>query len=232
MPPDVPRRAIVLADGAVPSRADLDSAWPAWDEGVAFVVAADGGLRHAGPLALTIDSWVGDGDSIDPAALEELERSGVPVERVPTEKDASDTELALQLAQGAAAGQVILLGALGGSRIDHAVSNLGLLGHPAFASGDVWLYDEFAARVSLLSTLARPISRAFEGRVGDTVSLIPLGGDAFGVTTDGLRYPLDGEQLELGRTRGVSNVRTEPIARVTLEMGQLLVIETPANLRP
>jgi thiamine pyrophosphokinase len=231
MPPDVPRRAIVLADGAVPSRADLDAAWPAWDEGVAFVVAADGGIRHAGPLGLTIDSWIGDGDSIDPAALEELEHAGVPVQRLSTEKDASDTELALEVALEAAVQQVILLGALGGSRLDHAVSNLGLLGHPSFGSGAVSLYDEFASRVSLLSTVAGPISRDFEGRVGDTVSLVPAGGDAFGVTTDGLRFPLDGERLDLGRTRGVSNVRTAPVARVTLEGGQLLVIETPANLR-
>ena len=41
------RRAIVLADGDVAERAAFDAAWPGWSDGVAIVVAADGGARHA-----------------------------------------------------------------------------------------------------------------------------------------------------------------------------------------
>ena len=63
------RRAIVLADGAAPTRAQLDAAWPGWDAGIALVVAADGGARHATALGLRVDRWVGDGDSIDPDDL-------------------------------------------------------------------------------------------------------------------------------------------------------------------
>jgi thiamine pyrophosphokinase len=75
-------------------------------------------------------------------------------------------------------------------------------------------------------------TRELAGRPGDLVSLIPLGVTATGVRTEGLRYPLAGEPLTLGRTRGVSNVRTRPVARITLESGRLLVIETPATVRP
>lgn len=231
-----PRRAaLILADGAVPARAQLDAAWPDWAAGIALVLAADGGARHARGLGVHVDRWVGDGDSIDAAELEALAAAGVDVRRAATDKDESDTELALLAAIDDGADVVIILGALGGLRVDHALANVGLLAHPALEGRPAWLYDERAARISLLTApdaAGHAVTREFHGRPADLVSLVPEGGSAAGVTTDGLRFPLVGETLALGRTRGVSNVRTGPIARITLGSGRLLVIETPANLRP
>ncbi len=229
------RLGIVLADGAAPTRVDLDAAWPGWDAGLVIVIAADGGARHAAPLGLRLDRWVGDGDSIEPALLDELASAGVETDRVAAEKDESDAELALLAALAAGVDEVALIGGLGGLRVDHALANVGLLGHPALAGRSLRLYDEHAARISMLVAplaVGGPAIGDVTGRVGDLISLVPIGGSAAGVTTDGLRYPLAGEPLEFGRTRGVSNVRTAARARVTLESGRLLVIETPANLRP
>jgi thiamine pyrophosphokinase len=222
-----PIHAVVLADGAVPSRARLDAAWPGWDAAIGLVVAADGGARHAGPLALRLDRWVGDGDSIEPAALDALAASGVAIRRVDEDKDESDTELALLECIAEGAGAITFLGALGGVRIDHALANVALLEHPALAGRPATLYDERATRISILAG-----ARDLAGRVGDLVTLLPLGGPAAGVVTDGLRFPLLGETLAHGRSRGLSNVRTAPIARVSLHSGRLLVIETPATLPP
>ncbi|HUQ43377.1 MAG TPA: thiamine diphosphokinase [Candidatus Limnocylindria bacterium] len=228
------RRAVILADGAVPTRSQLDEAWPDWSAGIELVIAADGGARHALVLKLRIDRWVGDGDSIDPADLAALAATGVAIERVAAEKDESDAELALMTALGAGADSIVLLGALGGPRVDHAVANLGLLANPALGGRPAWLFDDQAARCSLLTAPEDhgPATRQLEGREGDLVSIIPIGQTAEGVTTAGLRFPLVGEPLVLGRTRGVSNVRTGPIATVTLESGRLLLIETPATVRP
>ena len=121
------RRAIVLADGGTPTRAGLDAAWPGWSDGVELVVAADGGARLAAGLGLRVDAWVGDGDSVDPEALDELRRAGVRIRRFPRDKDSSDTELALVEALGAGATDVTILGALGGPRLDHELANLALL---------------------------------------------------------------------------------------------------------
>jgi thiamine pyrophosphokinase len=96
----------------------------------------------------------------------------------------------------------------------------------------VILFDERASRLSLLEAGGKGMARAFEGGEGDLVSLLPLGGPAAGVTTEGLRYRLADEPLELGRSRGLSNVRTAPVARISLGSGRLLVIETPARFRP
>jgi thiamine pyrophosphokinase len=227
-----PARTLILADGAVPTRADLDAAWPGWDAGVGFVIAADGGARHAPAFGLRLDRWVGDGDSIDDATLAELAAAGVGLRHAEPDKDESDTELALLEAIAEGAGEIIILGALGGVRIDHALANVGLLQHPDLRDRPVTLFDERATRISLLEAAVEGTGRAFEGREGDLVSLLPLGGPAGGVTTDGLRYPLADEPLELGRSRGLSNVRTAPLARISLRSGRLLVIETPARFRP
>ena len=228
------RRAIVLADGDVAKRAELDAAWPGWSDGVAFVIAADGGARHAVPLGLTIDRWVGDGDSIAPADLDALRAGGVPVDLVAAEKNESDTELAIDAALTAGADEVIVLGAFGGRRLDHAIANLSLLAHPSLGGRPAVLLDGLA-RVRLVRAPGPdggPVEMALPGRIGDLVSLIPFGGDAHGIRTQGLHYPLRDETLVLGSARGLSNIRREGDASFVLGRGAVLVIETPATLTP
>jgi thiamine pyrophosphokinase len=226
------RRAIVLADGAAPELGLLEAAWPDWNDQVELVIAADGGARHAAMLGLVIARWVGDGDSVSPGELRALEAAGARVDRVGAAKDESDTELAVLAAIEDGATSIVLLGALGGPRTDHAVSNLGLLRHPALGGRPVTIYDEHAARISVLTAVGDGATWMLRGRAGDLVSLVPLDGDAEGVSTEHLEYPLVGETLLVGRTRGVSNVRTQPVALVTLRRGRLLVIETPVTVRP
>ena len=221
-------RAAILADGDAPSRAELDASWPGWDDGLAFVVAADGGARHAAGLGVRLDRWVGDGDSLPAAALEELRAAGIPVELVTAEKDETDTELALRAALDAGATDVVILGAFGGPRLDHALANAGLLAHSSLAGRRAQLLD----RGSRVRLLRGPATLALDGRAGDLVSLIPFGTDAEGVTTDGLRYPLRRETLVLGTARGVSNVRIGEHATLAVESGAVLIVETPVTLSP
>jgi thiamine pyrophosphokinase len=225
-------QVVVLADGTVGSREALDAAWPGWLSPGAAVVAADGGARHAAALGLPIDRWVGDGDSLGEAAIAELVAAGVPVELSSPDKDQSDTELAIVAALQRSPSAITVLGALGGPRPDHAIANLTLLSMPDLVGLDVRLVAA-DARVRLLRA-PRPDGSAstveLDGRVGDLVSLLPVGGDAVGVSTAGLAYPLDDELLHDGLTRGLSNRRTGTRATVTLRSGRLLVVETPATL--
>jgi thiamine pyrophosphokinase len=225
-------QVIVLADGAVGTRDALDAAWPGWLSPGAMIVAADGGARHASALGLRIDRWVGDGDSLGEAGITELLAAGVPVDRVSPDKDQSDTELAIRAALDLGASSITIVGALGGPRADHAIANLTLLSMPALVGLDVRLVAA-DVRVRLLRAPGpdgSPSRVALEGRVGDLVSLLPVGGDGEGIATTGLAYPLDDEPLLDGRTRGLSNKRTAPLATVTLRSGRLLVVETPATL--
>jgi thiamine pyrophosphokinase len=226
-------QVILLADGDVGDRAAIDAAWPGWLEDDATVIAADGGARHAAALGLPIDRWVGDGDSLGADGIAALRAAGVPLELARTDKDESDTELGLRAAVALDPGAITILGALGGSRLDHALANLALLAMPGLEGRDVRLLRP-DARVRLLSAPAPdggPVRLSLAGRAGDHISLLPLGADVHGVTTTGLAYPLDDEPLEAGRTRGLSNVRADPDrAAVELRGGRLLVVESPATL--
>lgn len=222
------KRALVVADGDVPGRAVLDSTWPGWDAGVSLVVAADGGWDKAASLGLRPDLLVGDADSLSEERFAALAGEGVPIERSATDKDESDTELALLAALRWGATLVTVLGALGGKRFDHALANVGLLSLPAPEDAEVELLDG-ATRVRLLRAPAAGGEAAccpLPGPAGDLVSLLPLGGPALGVTTAGLRFPLHDETLRLGPARGLSNVRTAAQASVALRRGHLLVVET------
>jgi thiamine pyrophosphokinase len=224
-------RALVLADGASPTRAGLDAAWPGWADGIGLVVAADGGARLADALGLRLDAWVGDGDSLGGPALEELRRAGVPIELASADKDETDTELGLLAALRAGARDVTIVGALGGPRVDHELANVQLLAHPAAAGVALQLLAD-RARLRLLAAPAPdggPARLELPGRIGDIVSLIPLV-SAAGVTTRGLRYPLSDALLRVGPARGVSNVRESSDASVLVRSGWLLVAELPATL--
>ena len=225
-------RAIIVADGVAPTRATLDAAWPGWDQPCDLVIGADGGSATATALGLRLGLVVGDADSLAPDALERFRAAGIPAEGASVDKDETDTELAIVAAVRRGASEIAILGALGGPRLDHALANVALLAHPALVGIDASIVDP-SARVRLLSAPERdgaPAALSLDGRVGDTVSLVPLGGDAEGVVTSGLRFPLADEVLAFGRARGVSNVRTGARASVSLRRGRLLVIESPGPM--
>ena len=183
------------------------------------VIGVDSGVGHALALGLHVDLAVGDFDSLDPDVLADAERSGTTVERHPAAKDATDLELGLDAAVRHGARRVVVLGGHGG-RLDHLLANALLLASPRFA-GVVLEARMGSAGVSL----ARPGAPAtVAAAVGSTASLLPVGGVASGVSTTGLAYPLDAEDLGPGTTRGVSNVLIEPCATVSLTGGTLLVV--------
>jgi thiamine pyrophosphokinase len=219
------RHALVLADGGLDDPADIDRSWPGWSAGIDLVIAADGGARHAATLGLRIARWVGDGDSISAGELDRLAAEGIRIDRAPVDKDETDAELAVRAALDEDPARVTILGALGGTRLDHELGNVWLLAHPGLDGRDAVL---LGARTRI--RLAGPGRADLGGRVGDLVSLLPFGGDASGITTRGLRYPLVDEPLLSGPSRGLSNVRDAPDAELAIGFGRLLIVETPVRL--
>lgn len=213
------QRMIVLANGNIENPAVERARLAAWD-GV-HVVAADGGAKYAGALGLSVGVVVGDMDSLDPALRTALEAQGTQIRPSPADKDETDLELALLYAADQGAEHIAVLGALGG-RLDMALANVLVLAHPRLTSLRVELW---AGRQT--AWLIRSPGGELPGKVGDTLSLIPLNGDAQGVTTTGLAYALRGETLAFGPARGVSNVIDAPQARVDLREGLLLAVHTP-----
>lgn len=206
-------RTIVVVTGGDAPPARLAAVRPAG----APVVAADGGVDHALALGWPVHVAVGDFDSVSAAGRAELERSGARVERHPAAKDRTDLELAIDRAVALGARQVIVVGGAGG-RLDHLLGNVVVLASPAFADVEVTaLMGEAVVHV------VRRAQR-LEGVPGELVSLLALHEPATDVRTEGLAYPLRGEVLLPGSSRGVSNVLTAPVARVAIGGGVLLVV--------
>ncbi len=160
-------------------------------------------------------------------AAERLAAAGVAVDRHPAAKDATDAELAIDRAVEAGARRITVIGAFAGERLDHELANLLLLTDRAWADATDDL--RMVRGGTTVRAVHGPARIGIEVGVGATVSLLPLGGDAAGVVTTGLRFPLDNEPLRLGRSRGLSNEVVEAPAGVALEAGVLLVIETDTD---
>jgi thiamine pyrophosphokinase len=191
------------------------------------VVAADSGLDFALALGVHVDLLVGDLDSVSPAALAVAEAAGVPIERHPTDKDFTDAELALRAAVARGPDHLVVVSGVG-DRLDHSLGALTALAHPSLTHLAVEAYWGEAH----VQVLRGPASRTLSGDPGDIVSLLALVGDAAGITTSGLRYPLTDEPLIAGTSRGVSNEFLVAHPRVDVRHGSLFVIVPYALRKP
>ncbi len=190
-----------------------------------IVIAADAGAQHVRAWGWPLHLLIGDLDSLDAAEAQRLREAGVPVVTAPVAKDETDLELALERALATDAESIVITGALGG-RTDHLLANVLLLARPDLAGRNVMIADGPEMIRLLRGSGGKPVALTLHGVAGDLLSLLPLGGAAVGVTTEGLRYPLADDALYPGQARGVSNVFLDEIARVNLRAGQLLVIHT------
>jgi thiamine pyrophosphokinase len=184
-----------------------------------YILAADGGARHALALGLTPRMVVGDMDTLREDELRELRALGSEVLTFPAEKDESDTLLALRDAVGAGYGDIEIWGALGG-RFDHSMANVILLTHPLAAGVQVQLLT-WNQRVFFPKR-----GQAIAGAPGDMISFFPMGEDVTGIQTRGLQYhPKDGI-LKFKYVVGLSNVMLGHECSVSWETGSLLCVHT------
>jgi thiamine pyrophosphokinase len=209
-PEPTTRRAIVLGGGALHTRPDT--------EGAMLVIAADSGYDHAMGHGITVDLLIGDMDSISPDAMVAARAAGTTIERHPTDKDHSDLELAVRAALERGARAIEIHGADDG-RIDHLLGVA--LGVTASVPDGVTVAWHTRTGTIRAASPAAPVR--LRGSVGSIVSLVPAG-DVVGVTTTGLEWSLDAEDLASGTTRGLSNIMTSSAASISVHAGHLLVV--------
>jgi thiamine pyrophosphokinase len=186
-----------------------------------LVLGADRGALYARVLNVKLDAVIGDLDS-----LTDTEQSDIGEARIisyPVRKDETDLELALLYAQKQEADHIVMVGVAGG-RLDMTLGNLLLIAHAGLSACRIEVWDG-----KQTGWIIRPPGEDITGRQGDTVSLIPIGGSALGVTTRGLDYPLLNAELPLGAVRGISNIMNGSLAHVSLSSGLLFVVHTPGK---
>jgi len=188
-------------------------------EDAGLIICADGGARHAAGLGVAPHVLVGDFDSIAPDEFERLKSMGVQMIRFPEEKDKTDTELAVDFAIEKGFKSIIILGGIG-TRLDHTLANIFLLKKMLDAGVEGMLADERNEVTPVRGSLS------LRREPGMKLTLLALSEKASGITTTGLYYPLAGDTLELGSTRGVSNEFEAETARVSVADGLLLAIKS------
>jgi thiamine pyrophosphokinase len=182
------------------------------------VIAADAGIRHATALRLTPELWVGDFDSV-PAGLDDR-LMAVERRNFPKEKDKTDGELAVDEALAKGATALLLAGAFGGPRADHAFLHLTLA--VSFAKRGVAVMLSSGAQEGLPLLHGRT---EFDYPDGTIFSIIAFT-DLDGLTVDGALWPLKDARIAFGSSRTISNeVRGRLV--VTLGSGRALLIAHP-----
>ncbi|PIE34983.1 thiamine diphosphokinase [candidate division KSB3 bacterium] len=184
-----------------------------------YIIAVNGGTRHALLLDVLPDVIIGDQDSLPTDAASRLKDTNVRFLTYPAQKDETDLELALLHAVEQHCTRILLLAAFGG-RIDQGFANMFLLTLPELQGIDVRILDS-----NQTAFLIRD-EAAISGNIGDTVSVLPFAGDAIGVTNSGFKWPLHNATLSLGTTRGISNVLLEKYATIRIKEGMLLCVVT------
>lgn len=187
----------------------------------ARVIAADGGMRHAAALGVVPELWVGDFDSTPQALLDAWQF--VPREPYPAAKNETDGEIAVSMARARGADRIILAGALGGERSDHAFMHL--LHSVLLAEKDI---DVLLTSGEEEAWPLLPGSRDIDLPPGSLFSVLGLS-ELSGLTIENVRYPLKDFHLPFGSSRTVSNVAEGP-ARFTLVSGRAIVLARPYDL--
>ncbi len=186
-----------------------------------LVLGADRGAHYANALDVALDAVIGDLDS-----LTDLERHDIGNPQFisyPTEKNETDLELALLYAKKQGVDNIVLVGVMGG-RMDMTIGNILLITQESLSSCrvEVWHGEQ-------TGWVIKPPGEDISGHPGDTVSLIPLSGNASGITTEGLEYPLKDAELAFGSVRGISNLMDKSSAHINLSDGLLLAVHTPGR---
>ncbi len=166
-------------------------------------------------------------DSLSPTSLAYYRNlPGLEIRLLPAEKDETDLEAAIYAALDFGPEKITIIGGLGG-RIDHTLGNLYLLAAPRVRGSGVKV--NILGENEAIWLLEGGGELLLEGKSGDLLSLIPFQGEAVGIKTHNLYYPLNNETLIPGLTRGISNIFTTSNPAVSLSKGLLLVIHTWKN---
>lgn len=187
-----------------------------------LLIAADSGMEFFYRNGIKPDVIVGDFDSVKPEALTYFkEQPDIEFRELNPIKDDTDTEFAIRLAIEWGAEKITILGGTG-SRLDHVLGNIELLGIGLEKQVSIELLDAH----NRIRMIDKGITLLKSEQFGTYVSLIPYTSQVEGLSLCGFKYPLTDYCLKGFCSLGVSNEITAEEAVITFDKGILLVIES------
>lgn len=186
------------------------------------LIAADSGVNFLHRNGIVPNIIAGDFDS---AALDSMthfqDMNDVQFIKLNPIKDDTDTEFVIREAMRRGATEITILGATG-TRLDHVMANVYLLGIGLEAGIAIELVDKHNRIRMIEDSLVLAKNEQF----GEFLSVLPVKGDAKGVSLEGMKYPLKDADLNSFSSLGVSNEIIDEVAKISVKQGILLVIES------
>jgi thiamine pyrophosphokinase len=212
--PEIPDEfALVLLGGEIGEDAVVERLFAS----ASLIVCADSGAEHALKLGCNVQAIVGDLDSVSNDTLEYYRSRGSEILQI-SEQESNDFEKALRYLNKRYTGNVKVIG-IGGNRTDHMLTNFSVMLRYTDRFRSLMAYDGSAEHRFLT-----PERNSCEiiCAPGTIISLTPFG-EADGIHTEHLEYPLSSEDLRLGVREGLSNSVIRSPAVISIERGALLV---------
>ena len=182
-----------------------------------IIIGADSGANCLYEYNIKPNFLVGDFDSIDKSALDYFKKGKCSIDIYPTEKDFTDTEIALEKALSLKPNKIVFLGCTG-SRVDHLMGNIGMLKICLENGVDACIKDS-NNNIRLINA-----TTSLEGPVGQIFSLQPYGDEMIGLTIKGAKYPLNNYNLKIGQSISISNEFVASKVELEFKFGTLMII--------
>ena len=203
---------VAVVSGAPQAWLDLE------DIKSSFIIGVDRGALILIKQGICPHLSIGDFDSVTTSELEKIKESSLELIQLPSEKDETDTEVALNYLLNKKVSSINLYGVIGG-RIDHTLANIRLLLQFAKKGLALTLVD----KGNYLTVLA-PGNHEIQSPRLPYISFFALESTVTNLTLANLKYPLINYQLKQDDIRCISNETISSSFSVSFDTGYLLMI--------
>ena len=178
-----------------------------------YTIACDKGLEYANKLGITPDLIIGDFDSYNG----DIDKDAPNISVYPSQKDDSDTMLAIRYALEHSYSHIYIICALGG-RMDHTIANLQSMNYVASNGGVCEIISENEHLISFTGPeISIPRKESY------SLSLFSMSDSCENVSIKGAGYNADHITLTNTFPIGLSNYWKDDFVTVSMSSGIMLI---------
>lgn len=207
-------KVLIVAGGKEPSKSIIEK----YASSVDIIIGVDKGCSYLLKNEVIPNIIVGDFDSIDINDLKILESNNIEKYQYNSEKDNTDSDIAINLAIDKRADEIYML-AVTGSRLDHSFANLGLLKKAKKAGIKAYIIDD--NNKMFLEESNFSVYREIEYKY---ISFLAYSDIVKNLNIRNAKYDLENYNLEIGDNRTVSNEFINEKINISFDSGKILVI--------
>lgn len=182
-----------------------------------YIVVADGGIKNLVGTDIIPDEVLGDFDSIDEEGKYFIEKNNIKIEKYPSRKDFTDTELCLEVLLKKGADDIVILGATG-TRLDHMFSSMFLLERLKKENVAGKFIDDY----NEVSFISNEIVEVKKNKY-KYLSIVPVSKEVC-LTLKGTEYEVENLKFNRFTTIAVSNEVKDEVAKIEIDGEGFLIL--------